>query len=367
MSLQVQTDTNAANMASPTTDPWIDSDGVKDLVSIIVPTCNRAPLLRETLFTLTRQTYRPLQITVVGDGVIDNTPDIVEEVREQADAEIEIEYITQERSGGPAARNRGALLAKGEFIIFMDDDDLATKDFVAARVEALQSSGGNLAFGVWQTFVLDEQRRYQLLQPRGLMPTDRESAWASFISSWDLLLQGCVIRRSLVAQAGPWNEHLHKSQDLDYKARLFGLDCEPVFCEKGTIYYRIHDESISVGVSPAKLESYVEVLAYIEQMGMRRDDYPRTQELLADYFWMHAIWLYGRGDFSRGFGEIKRAKRHSQEICRRKGLVPRLLDRMGLEIFIGPAYYTVSRLKKSLGFSKRKYIDTRTELLRPDE
>lgn len=354
-------------MASQLTEHWIDSDGVKDLVSIVVPTCNRAPFLRETLYSLTRQTYRPLQITVVGDGVIDNTPDVVEEVRKQADPQVEIEYVTQPRAGGPAARNRGALLTKGDFIIFMDDDDLATKDFVSSRVEALQSSDGDLAFGIWQSFVLNERRQYQLLAPRGLMPTDRESAWASFISSWDLLLQGCVIRRSLVARAGPWNEHLHKSQDLDYKARLFGLDCKPVYCETGMIYYRIHDQSISVGVSPAKLDSYVEVLAYIEDMGINRADYPRTRKLLANYFWMHAIWLYGRGDFLRGFGEIKRAKKHCQEICRQKGLVPSLLDRMGLEIFIGPAYYTVSKLKKSLGFSKRKYVDTRTELFRPGD
>jgi len=341
---------------------WIDPSGRPNLVSIVLPTRNRALLLQETLESLVQQSYRPLEIVVVGDGTRDNTADIIAQAKVAAGDGIDIKYLRQDRSGGPAARNLGAQHTTGEYMVFMDDDDIAAEDFIASRVDALRGTDANLANGTWQTFVVDEKGKHHLLEPKGKHCLSNEGVWESFLSNWDLLLQGCVLRRELVSKVGPWHVGLHKSQDLDYKARLVAQDCRPVYCDRGLVFYRLHDDSISGQLDAVKLDSYVEVLEQIEHLGVNRSDYQQTKKVLADYFWSHAFWLYGLGDFARGYRELQRAKKHSPQICRSKGVIARVLDRLGFDISIGPAYYFSSQIKKTLGLSRRKFSETKEEL-----
>ena len=165
--------------------------------------------------------------------------------------------------------------------------------------------------------------------------------------------QGCVIRRELVSRVGPWNEGLHKSQDLDYKARLMADEtCMPIHTDGGLVFYRIHKRSITGIHDPAKFDSYVEVIDQIEAATLSRIDYEDTRDRLAEFLWFHSFWLYGKGRFSRGFRELKRARIHSPSICRRHGLIPAVLDAMGLAIAIGPGYYLLSRCRKACGLTQ---------------
>ena len=88
--------------------------------SIIVPSYNRAALIGKTLQTLTEQDYPNFEIIVVDDGSIDNTEDIVKNI-----ADGRIRYFKKENEERAAARNFGALKARGEYVNFFDSDDLA--------------------------------------------------------------------------------------------------------------------------------------------------------------------------------------------------------------------------------------------------
>ncbi len=90
------------------------------MISVIIPTYNRAEKLKKCLLSLCEQTHKNFEVIVCDDGSIDNTEDIVDEFG----SKLNIIYSYGENSGGPARpRNRGLQIAKGDFIAFLDSDD----------------------------------------------------------------------------------------------------------------------------------------------------------------------------------------------------------------------------------------------------
>lgn len=100
------------------------------LVSAVIPTHNRAGMLRRALESVVAQSYRPLEVVVVDDGSTDDTGQVVDSFREKKN----LNYIRNEQSeGAPRARNIGIASAKGRFIAGLDDDD----EWHPERVEKL--------------------------------------------------------------------------------------------------------------------------------------------------------------------------------------------------------------------------------------
>ena len=89
-----------------------------NLISCIIPVFNGEQYLREAIDSIFNQTYRPLEVIVVDDGSTDGTPSLVASYREQ------VRYLRQANAGPGAARNLGLGVARGEFVAFLDADDL---------------------------------------------------------------------------------------------------------------------------------------------------------------------------------------------------------------------------------------------------
>ena len=90
-------------------------------VSVIIPVYNTAPYLHEALSSITRQTLQELEIIIVNDGSTDGSGEIIREV---AETDGRIKVFEQENQGQSVARNVGLEQATGEYIYFMDSDDL---------------------------------------------------------------------------------------------------------------------------------------------------------------------------------------------------------------------------------------------------
>ena len=93
-------------------------------VSVIIPTYNHVDYVAETLETVFAQTFGDYEVIVVNDGSPDGTAEVLRPSREAG----RIRYIEQANAGQAAARNRGLAEARGEFIAFLDDDDLWPPD-----------------------------------------------------------------------------------------------------------------------------------------------------------------------------------------------------------------------------------------------
>jgi len=107
-------------------------------VSICVPTYNRKDYLRETLDSIFAQTYKDYEVVVVDDGSTDGTAEML------TDRDYPIRYHWQKNSGDATARNKLIKLAKGEFVTFIDSDDLLMPDAVERMMKIMQAEGGEV-------------------------------------------------------------------------------------------------------------------------------------------------------------------------------------------------------------------------------
>lgn len=116
---------------------------IMELISIIIPVYNHAHMLKRSVESIFRQTYRPLEVIIVNDGSTDNFDQEIEECLLLTDGDnigggSVLSVIRQSNLGAAAARNRGFTKAKGEYVIFWDADTLAHPQMLQKMFDALQ-------------------------------------------------------------------------------------------------------------------------------------------------------------------------------------------------------------------------------------
>lgn len=103
-------------------------------VSVIIPTYNRAKMIGETIQSVLDQKFRDFELIVVDDGSTDNTKEVVDSFKDPR-----INYISRQNSGPSAARNTGIQASSGDYIAFLDSDDLWLSDYLELMVRQLDS------------------------------------------------------------------------------------------------------------------------------------------------------------------------------------------------------------------------------------
>ena len=130
-------------------------------VSIIIPVYNRAALVKEAITTVLNQTYKNIEIVVVNDGSTDNTLNVLEEL---ASAHPNIKIVNQRNHGVAVARQTGLANASGEFIAFLDSDDIINNVYIEElmRAQKAKNAGVVLArrFQKLNDFVTLRYRKY---------------------------------------------------------------------------------------------------------------------------------------------------------------------------------------------------------------
>lgn len=138
------------------------------LVSVVIPAYNHGRYLGEAIASVLAQTCSPMEIIVVDDGSTDDTAAVARRF------EPHIRYVYQQHSGAAAARNHGVELATGEYLSFLDADDLWVADKLARQMAALvRTPGLDMISGHVQHFYsaeLDETTRRQLRVAADVMP-----------------------------------------------------------------------------------------------------------------------------------------------------------------------------------------------------
>lgn len=124
----------------------------KPKVSICIPTYNRKNYLRETIDSILAQTYKDYEIVIVDDGSTDGTEEMIKKLA------IPITYHWQKNRGDAAARNKLIELAQGQYISFIDSDDLLMPDSIERMVKTLESENGDvIVYGSY--YRIDENGR----------------------------------------------------------------------------------------------------------------------------------------------------------------------------------------------------------------
>jgi glycosyltransferase involved in cell wall biosynthesis len=182
------------------------------LVSVIIPTYNRAPLLRAAVESVLAQTYPLVEIIVVDDGSTDSTAQAMGAYVGR------VKYIRQENAGVSAARNRGFHESTGEFVGFLDDDDIYFPEKIARQVSCLIEMKG-CPFVHCRYLLMNEAGQY--LNRIGLLPEG--NIFGELLCRNFLWMSAPLIRRDCLEQVGGFDETLSTAADYDLWLRLARL------------------------------------------------------------------------------------------------------------------------------------------------
>lgn len=210
---------------------------IEGLVSTIIPVHNRATLLREAVASVLGQDYRPIEIIVVDDGSVDDTPHAAEVLALQHPAAIRV--LHQGNLGPGAAREQGRQAARGEFIQYLDSDDLLLPGKFALQVAGLRASPDcGVAYGYTRYRHADGRVEAQPWKGSG---TRTETMFPSFLQArwWDTPTP--LYRARVCDAAGPWTD-LWLEEDWEYDCRVASLGTKLHFCEGYVAEVRDHHQ-----------------------------------------------------------------------------------------------------------------------------
>ncbi len=261
---------------------------VPPLVSILIPCYNAAPWLAATLESALAQTHRNHEIIVVDDGSTDGSLATARQFEPRG-----VRVISQANRGASAARNAGLRAARGDFIQFLDADDLLAPDKIERQLAVLLLHPNHLASCRWGRFTTDPAAAEFLDDDliRDFPPVDflilhTRDARMIHPAAW-------LIPRAIAERAGPWDERLSLNDDGEYFARVIlgaaGIVCVP----HATTYYRsgLHD-SLSRRRSRRAFESLALSVESVSHRLRQVEDSPRVHRALADYWQRLEYELY---------------------------------------------------------------------------
>jgi len=211
---------------------------MKPLVSAIIPTQNRPMMLREAAASVLGQTFRDLELIIVANAA---TPDTITAAQEIVRQDKRAHLIVRERGSLPYARNVGLSKACGEWVAYLDDDDLWLPTKIAKQLAEAERSGAALiGCGMVQFNRSGITGRIGAPIPAGLSLREALTVYNCLPGS----ASGALIRASAMRALGGFDESLRACEDWDMWRRIcWHHDVSHV--DEVLAHYRIHDQRMS--------------------------------------------------------------------------------------------------------------------------
>lgn len=215
-------------------------------ISIIIPTYNSEKTIEETIASIQQQSFTDYEIIVIDDGSQDNTIKVVKSI-----VEPRLQLFSYENGGVATARNRGIAHATGEFIAFLDADDLWSPDKLALQIEALYQNPEAKVVYSWTKYI-DEHGQPLFSGTRYFYQGDvyKQLLQTNFLTNASNIL----VHRNVLDLVPGFDPELAYTADWDFYLRLaknFNFAVVPKF----QIYYRQSANSMSTKVEQLKEES----------------------------------------------------------------------------------------------------------------
>lgn len=176
----------------------------RDLISVIIPTFNRAPYIVEAIESVLQQSASPVEVIVVDDGCTDGTSEIL------AGYEGKIVCIRQENRGIGAARNAGIRRSRGDYLAFLDDDDVWVPGKLDRQMQCFSHTPGlEAVYGHVEQFVSPDLEARSASRLRHLQGRVQPAP----------IPPSLLIRRSSFDRVGLFDESLRLGLEVDWYAR----------------------------------------------------------------------------------------------------------------------------------------------------
>jgi glycosyltransferase involved in cell wall biosynthesis len=217
------------------------------LVSIVIPAYNGDRFIGAALDSLFNQTYKIYEIIVIDDGSTDRTRQVLESYFDR------IHYVYQDNQGVAAARNRGLKLAQGEFVVFLDQDDVCWSDKLTAQIAGFQAHPDvGIVHSGWR--LIDEKNTaIRDVTPWHNVPVLDIAGWLQWMP---VLFSAMMFRRDWLLRVGKLDSHFKQACDVDLVQRLALMGCQTAWVEQITVDYRQHDRNDSLNTPLQAEESW---------------------------------------------------------------------------------------------------------------
>ncbi len=259
--------------------------------SVVIPAYNQGRFLAEAVGSALHQTLPDVEVIVVDDGSTDETPSICADLATRPRVTI----IRQANAGLPAARNRGLAASRGEFVCFLDSDDVLLPTHLAQLVAAC-GSDAQVGFAYGDVQMVDESG-----QPSSSFSVGASRRTTSGDILESLLIGGyfpphaVVVRRAVLDQVGAFDDALGGHADYELWLRIAAAGYQAVYVDERLAKYRVYASSMSRDREHMRATRH----AALESVARR---YPARmaaalsglQEFSADLFeankWLHERW-----------------------------------------------------------------------------
>lgn len=256
------------------------------LVSIIIPTYNRAHLIGETLDSVLAQTYTNWECIIVDDGSSDNTDEVVGKYLKKDPRFKYYHRPDTHKPGGNGARNYGFLQSKGEYIQWFDSDDLMHPEKLEKQVDALHNTDFN--FAVCQTLVFEDNRN-NIIGLRHKKITSNDVLF-DFISKKIVFLTPSALYRKifLIKNGLLFDEALKAAQEWEFICRVLYYSADYLADDTPLVYIRKHLESVTYSDNHLQRKwNYYMARTKIFRFLLSRDvlaGHPDLENYLKNYF-----------------------------------------------------------------------------------
>jgi len=271
----------------------------KPLVSIIIPVFNSQAYLAETIRSALVQTWPNKEIIIVDDGSIDNSLNIARGFRNPS-----IRIFEQNNKGASAARNKGLAEAKGEYIQFLDADDLLNKSKIEDQVLLLKDKP--FAISACATIHFFDKSDPYVKEPVHEWYSEGSKDSVLFLTrlygggligpeyGGMIGIHAWLCPKQLIDRAGEWNEELSADDDGEYFCRVILASSEIIYSSTALCFYRKYKQKQSLssasGYNKNKSLLASNDLKIAHLLGRTND--PKTKLALSRLYWDLAVSFY---------------------------------------------------------------------------
>lgn len=192
-------------------------------ISVIIPCYNVSQYIYDCLNSVANQTYSNIEVLCVDDGSADDTFQVLEKLKQEKFPQIQI--LSQKNSGASVARNHGLSKSTGDYIQFLDADDIILPNKLEKQVELVKQNNYP-AIVVGSAIEQDENG---VILKKRVYDTTPDNCWMNLLNADMGDTCANLFKRETLQKVGTWNENLKSSQEYDLMFRILKVDSHIVF------------------------------------------------------------------------------------------------------------------------------------------
>jgi glycosyltransferase involved in cell wall biosynthesis len=268
------------------------------VVSIIIPLHNSENYIGETLQSALNQTWPHKELIIIDDGSSDSSLSIAKSFESH-----EVKVYSQPQRGASAARNFGLKVAKGDYIQFLDADDLLDSKKIENQITILENTPDSLAFGKCIHFFGEDgnfehiEQYHPQLEPRESNIEFIKKLYGAYnhIPGSMIEVHSWLSPRLIIEKAGYWNEMLSVDDDGEYFLRVLLTAKKVLKVDSSISYYRKRKNSTSLAAQVSKRNGFQSAIKSLDLKYWHLQSIvskPELEAIFGKMYWEKAVFAY---------------------------------------------------------------------------